>query len=178
MDPSSPELDPIPTLRSRVAAELAYAFAPSRPVRCSRAAAGSGGAVAVASQARDDREAQVFSFDRLDEHQPFTLRISLDALAKHSAETLRRGFELPGRGWAEPIVGALYSLHAAGLVDLSDSAVPGINLAILSDGLAGTDLHAAVGVAARENLVDHFALRGTTGASTDSVDSTKTRAKG
>ena len=49
-------------------------------------------AVAVALQQREDRELQVFSFNLFDDHLPFTFRISLDALARATIESLRRDF--------------------------------------------------------------------------------------
>src|SRR5438477_8817138 len=91
-------LGPVPTLLSRIRAELSDSFHPGRPLRVSRAPGRldvMGGiahytgslvcqmtldrAAAVAVQERDDRQVQVFSFNLLDAHQPFTLRIPLDA---------------------------------------------------------------------------------------------------
>src|SRR5438874_2112385 len=105
------ELDPVPTLMQRVRAELSAEFAPTRPIRVSRAPGRldvMGGiadytgslvceatldrAAAVALQERDDRQLQIFSFNLYDEHKPFTFRMPLDALAAHPAETLRREF--------------------------------------------------------------------------------------
>src|SRR3954451_8111051 len=113
------DFPPIPTLCERVRAELSDAFRSDRPLRVSRApgrldvmggiADYSGSlvcqmpldrAAAVALQERDDREAQIFSFNLLDEHLPFTLRIPLDALAATSADLLRKEFAQPGRRWA------------------------------------------------------------------------------
>jgi galactokinase len=97
-------MQPVPTLLRRVWAELSAEFDPSRPVRISRAPGRldvMGGiadytgslvaeatldrAAAVALQDRSAQEinrvVQVFSFNLLDEHQPFTLQIPLDALA-------------------------------------------------------------------------------------------------
>src|SRR5947209_825842 len=93
------QLGPVPTLLSRVRAELSDSFRPDRPLRVSRAPGRldvMGGiadytgslvcqmtldrAAAVAVQKREDRQVQVFSFNLLDAHQPFTLRIPLEAL--------------------------------------------------------------------------------------------------
>src|SRR5215212_1565448 len=120
------DLDPVPTLLKRVRGELAADFGGGRPVRVSRAPGRldvMGGiadytgslvcempldrAAAVALQERQDREVQVFSFNLLDEHKPFTLRIPLDAIATAKLEDLRREFAEPGRGWAGYLVGCL-----------------------------------------------------------------------
>src|SRR5436305_12648767 len=112
-------LEPVPTALARVRAELTPEFDFSRPMRVSRAPGRldvMGGiadytgslvcemtldrAAAVALQQRDDREVQVFSFNLYDEHQPFTFRIPLAALAGESAEALRTEFNEPGRKWA------------------------------------------------------------------------------
>jgi len=47
-------------------------------------------AAAIALAPREDRDLQVFSFNLYDEHQPFTLRIPLAALASHSVEAASR----------------------------------------------------------------------------------------
>src|SRR5438477_6053125 len=113
------DLEPVPTLLRRVRAELSAEFDPSRPMRVSRAPGRldvMGGiadytgsmvceatldrAAAVAIQGRPDRQVQIFSFNLLDEHLPFTFRIPLDALATRSADELRREFAEPGRSWA------------------------------------------------------------------------------
>src|SRR5439155_3932839 len=115
------DLDPVPTLLRRVRGELAADFGTdaSRPLRVSRAPGRldvMGGiadytgsmvcelpldrAAAVALQERDDAAVQVMSFNLHDAHQPFTLRMPLQALATHSADELRREFNEPGRNWA------------------------------------------------------------------------------
>ena len=45
--------------------------------------------------ARGDRQVQVFSFNLLDEHRPFTLRIPLEALASDPADALARRVRRP-----------------------------------------------------------------------------------
>src|SRR5215212_8778515 len=119
-------LDPVPTLLSRLRNELPEIFLPTKPTRVTRAPGRldvMGGiadytgslvcempldrAAAVALQERQDREVQVFSFNLLDEHKPFTLRIPLDAIATAKLEDLRREFAEPGRGWAGYLVGCL-----------------------------------------------------------------------
>jgi L-arabinokinase len=119
-------------------------------------------AAAVLLQPRADRQVQVFSFNLLDEHKPFTLRVPLDALARSDAATLRREFGLPGRKWAGYLAGCLHVLHARGLVDLTDLQVSGINLVLLSDVPpgAGVSSSAAIEVATMMALRDHFGLGG------------------
>ena len=172
-------LEPVPVLLARVRAELSADFQPGKPLRVSRApgrldvmggVAGETGAVvclsttdrgaAVALQPRDDREVQVFSFNRYDDHVPFTFRIPLDALAANSPDQLRRGFQEPGRPWAAPAAGCLAVLHGQRLIDLSRPDVLGVNLAVLntvppSAGLASS---AAETVAAMINVCAHFGL--------------------
>ncbi|MGH7177954.1 MAG: galactokinase [Tepidisphaeraceae bacterium] len=167
-------LDPVPALLSRVAGELSEQFDPSRPMRISRAPGRldvMGGiadytgslvcempldrAAAVVTQARDDREVQVFSFNLLDEHQPFTFRIPLDALLENSIEALRREFDQPGRKWAGYITGCLAILHEQKIVDLRDASLGGLNLALLSTVPlgAGISSSAAIEVATMMNVL-------------------------
>jgi L-arabinokinase len=117
-------------------------------------------AAAVATAPRGDREVQVFSFNLLDEHRPFTLRMSLDALAGSSVAQLAAGFNEPGRRWAGYLVGCLFVLHEAGLVDLRDPRHAGIDLALYSTVPlgAGVSSSAAIEVATMMNLRDHFGL--------------------
>ena len=116
-------------------------------------------AVAVAER-RDDREVQVFSFNLLDEHKPFTLRIPLEALATRSADDLRREFDEPGRKWAGYVAGCLFVLHEAALVDLRNPGVKGLDMALYSTVPlgAGVSSSAAIEVATMMNLVDHFGI--------------------
>lgn len=173
-------LDPVPTLRDRLASELAADFPPSRPTRISRAPGRldvMGGiadytgslvceatldrAAAVALQTRSDRQLQVFSFNLLDDHQPFTLRIPLGALAGQSADALRRDFADPGRRWAGYLAGCLFLLHENRHIDLNDASIPGFNIALLSTVPlgAGVSSSAAIEVATMMALADHFGLR-------------------
>jgi galactokinase len=117
-------------------------------------------AAAVAIAPRGDRDVQVFSFNLLDEHRPFTLRMSLDALANASVEQLRAGFDEPGRKWAGYLVGCLFVLHEARLVDLRDPKHAGLDLALYSTVPlgAGVSSSAAIEVATMMNLRDHFGL--------------------
>jgi L-arabinokinase len=179
------DLDPVPTLLRRVRGELAADFGEARgrlrPLRVSRAPGRldvMGGiadytgslvcempldrAAAVALTQRDDREVQVVSLNLLDEHKPFTLRISLDALAGGSLEDLRREFNEPGRKWAAYLVGCLVILHEQRLLDLRDPKQKGINLAVYSTVPlgAGVSSSAAIEVATMMNLIDHFAILG------------------
>jgi L-arabinokinase len=174
-------LEPVPTLLARVRTELSADFG-GRPVRVSRAPGrldvmggiadytGSmvcemtlGHAAAVALAPREDGNVQVFSFNLLDEHKPFTLRMPLAAVADGSAETLRREFDQPGRKWAAYLVGCLFVLHRRNLIDIRGGATGGISLALYSTVPigAGVSSSAAVEVATMTNLVGHFALRAT-----------------
>jgi L-arabinokinase len=168
-----PTLEPVPTLLSRVRAELSAEFPPGRPIRVSRAPGRldvMGGiadytgslvcempldrAAAVATQPRDDRDVHVFSLNLLDEGKPSTLRVPLDALRWDNVETLRRELDAPGRKWA------LYLLGCAAVLDrfklLSPAAMPlGFNLALYSTvpSGAGVSSSAAIEVAAMMNLI-------------------------
>ena len=115
---------------------------------------------AIALQPRSDREAQVFSFNLLDENKPFTLRIHLDALAAATPETLRKDFAHPGRQWGAYVLGPLFLLHRHGLINLADQQLPGLNLAIYTDipiggGLASS---AALEIAASMTFLEHFGI--------------------
>src|SRR2546423_6239322 len=161
-------LAPIPKLMDRLRAEMADSFTAERPTRLSRAPGRldvMGGiadytgslvlemplacAAALALQGRADRNVQVLSFNLLDEHLPFTLSIPLDSLAEHSAQSLRREFNQPGRRWAGYLAGCLFILHERGLLDLRDERHRGANLALLSDVPqgAGVSSSAAIEVA-------------------------------
>jgi len=172
-------MDPVPTLLARVRAELAVDFRPDRPIRISRAPGRldvMGGiadytgslvceatlnlAAAVALQGRDDRFVQVFSFNLFDDHRPFTFRIPLDALAEHSADTLRKEFNQSGRRWAGYLAGCLFMLHEQGFVDLKDPTLKGVNIALYSTVAlgAGISSSAAIEVATMMNLADHYGV--------------------
>ncbi len=118
-------------------------------------------AAAVVLQQRDDREVQIFSFNLFDEHLPFTFGISLHDLAAANADSLRAEFNQPGRKWAGYIAGCLFMLHEQGLIDLSDTILKGMNLALLSTVPlgAGISSSAAIEVATMMNLVDELMLR-------------------
>lgn len=179
--PSLTALDPVPTLLARLRDELSADFVAGRPTRVARAPGRldvMGGiadytgslvcqlpldrAAAVAVQQRDDDQVQVFSFDLLDAHQPFTLRVPLAALASGDTDALRRGFAEPGRRWAGYLAGCLHVLHRAGFVDLNAFAAGrgGLNLAVLSTVPlgAGVSSSAAIEVATMSALVGHFDL--------------------
>ncbi len=171
----------VDVLLRRLRAELGAEFDFGRPIRLSRGPGRldvMGGiadytgsmvceatldrAAAVALQGRTDRQVQVFSFNLFDEHQPFTFRMPLEAMAEQSAEALREGFNQPGRKWAGYMAGCLYVLHEEGLIDLKDQDVGGVNLAVYSTVPlgAGVSSSAAVEVATMMNLLDHFGVRG------------------
>lgn len=178
LDPS--RLEPVPTLLRRIRAELSADFPPGQPIRVSRAPGRldvMGGiadytgslvcqatldrAAAVALREREDRQLQIFSFNLFDEHVPFTFRMSLDALAAASVDDLRRELAEPGRKWAGYLVGCLFVLHEAGLVNLHDPKHKGFNLALYSTVPmgAGVSSSAAIEVATMMNLVEHFGIQ-------------------
>jgi galactokinase len=182
-------LEPVPTLLKRLQAELAVDFPPGKAIRLSRAPGRldvMGGstdytgslvcqapldrAAAVAIQSRQDRNVQVFSFNLLDDHQPFTARIPLDALADFCIDSggqsphrsLCAEFNQPGRRWAGYLAGCVAILHHHRQVDLKNPSIRGINLALLSTVPlgAGVGSSAAIEVAAMINVMDHFQIRG------------------
>jgi L-arabinokinase len=169
-------LDPVPTLRKRVAGELAASFAADRPTRFARAPGrldvmggiadytGSlvlemplGVAAAVALQPRDDDQFEAFSFNLLDDHKPFQFRMPTAALARPYDE-LRADLGTPGRDWAGYVAGPLAVLHHEGLVDATK--VGGLTVAIYSTvpSGGGVSSSAAVEVAVMNALVDHLGL--------------------
>ena len=178
-DPISPDvgrLDPVPELLNRARAELSASFPPKRPIRVSRAPGRldvmggitdyTGGlvcqgtidrAAAVAVQARDDRQVQVFSFNEFDAHTPFTTVIPLDALSL-PIERLRQEFAQPGRKWSGQLAGCLAVLHDEKLIDLRNPELRGVNIALLSNipAGAGVSRSAAIEVAAVVNVLDHY----------------------
>ena len=173
-------LSPVPTLLSRVRAELSAEFKADRPLRVSRAPGRldvMGGiadytgslvcegtldrAAAVALQERDDREIQIFSFNLFDDHRPFTFHMPMDSLAAFSMEALRAELAEPSRRWAGYIVGCVFVLHEKGLLDITNSTLKGLTFALYSTVPlgAGVSSSAAIEVATMMNLVDHFGLR-------------------
>src|SRR4051812_6937213 len=178
--PAGPDLlslAPVPTLLARVRAELSADFVPGRPIRVARAPGRldvMGGiadytgsmvcemplacAAAVAVQDRDDEQVQVFSFNLLDEHKPFTVRVPLAALLNMPAEALRRDFNQPGRRWAAYLAGCVSILHRARV----GTRMPrGLNVALFSAVPAGSGVSssAAIEVATMMALVDHLGVR-------------------
>jgi galactokinase len=173
-------MEPVPTLLRRMREELAEDFDPCKPIRISRAPGRldvMGGiaeytgslvcemtldrAAAVAIQSREDRNVQIFSFNLFDEHLPFTFRVPLNALADSPIETLRAEFNQPGRKWAGYIAGCLAILHRRNQIDLKNTALRGINLALYSTIPIGAGIgsSAAIEVATMINLMDHFQIR-------------------
>jgi galactokinase len=176
-------MEPVPALLRRCRAELGAELDPKRPLRVSRAPGRldvMGGiadytgslvaqatldrAAAVVLQERSDRAVQIFSFNLLDAHLPFTLRIPLAALATQPLERLKAEFSEPGRRWAAYLAGCLFILHEAKLVDLNDPRHGGLNLVLYSTVPmgAGVSSSAAVEVATMMNLVEHFGIRNQT----------------
>jgi L-arabinokinase len=118
-------------------------------------------AATVALQPRDDRQIELFSFNLLDEGQPFTLQMPLDRLIGTSAEMLRQELSASNRSWAGYVLGGLSLLHQRGLINLADQSLRGFNLAIYSTVPlgAGISSSAALEVAALLNFADHFQIR-------------------
>ncbi|HVT87399.1 MAG TPA: hypothetical protein VHD56_00990 [Tepidisphaeraceae bacterium] len=179
--PPSPDSDPIPILLSRAKSELSADFDFNQSISTSRAPATldvMGGiaeytgstvcrmtldrAAGVVLQGRNDRQLQVFSFNRFDDNLPFTLRMPLERLAACSVNDLRREFSEPGRTWAANIVGCLFMLQRGRLIDLNDSSLHGLNIATYSTIPTGCGLGScsAMQVAAMMNFINHFNLRG------------------
>ena len=170
-------LEPVPTLLSRMRSEISASFLPDKPIRISRAPGRldvMGGiadytgslvceatlnrAAAVALQARDDRNVQVFSFNLFDDHLPCTLMVPLDVLADASYEELRAEFKKQNCIWAGYLAGCLAVLHREGYLNLKDPAVMGMNIALYSTiplG-AGVSSSAAIEVATMMNIIHHF----------------------
>ena len=172
-------LDPVPTLLQRLSSELTAELHPSIPLRLSRAPGRldvMGGiadytgslvcempldrAAAISLQPRADRQLRIFSFNLLDDHQPFTFGMPMEALANHSAQTLRTEFSHPGRRWAGYIAGCLFILHEQKFINLRDPSITGLNLSLYSTVPlgAGISSSAAIEVATLINLRDHFGL--------------------
>lgn len=174
------ELAPVPELLARTRSELSAGIDLSQPARVSRAPGRldvMGGiadytgslvcempidrAAAVISQPRNDGVVQVFSFNLLDDHRPFTACMPIAALAGATIDQIRAELKDGGRRWAGYLLGCLFVLQESGLVDLRRDAAGGINLALLSEVPlgAGVSSSAAIEVATMMNLVDHFNLR-------------------
>ena len=178
MDPPLLSLDPVPALLRRVRSELSADFPAGRPVRVSRAPGRldvMGGiadytgslvaeypldrAAAAAVSPRDDADLQVFSFNLLDEHKPFTLRVPLAGLLGHPPGVLRREFDQPGRRWAAYVAGCAVALHSNG--HLPGPPPRGMNVAVYSTVPlgAGVSSSAALEVATMTNLVAHLGVQ-------------------
>lgn len=177
MAETSPDLlslDPVPRLLARTRAELAADFDFAKPIRISRAPGrldvmggiadytGSlvcemplAAAAAVVSQPRSDGLVQVFSFNLLDEHRPFTVRMPIGALAGATIDQLRDELKDSGRRWAGYLIGCLAILQDEGITDIARDFAGGISLAVLSDVPlgAGVSSSAAIEVATMMNLV-------------------------
>jgi L-arabinokinase len=178
--PTAIDFEPSSTLLTRARTELGDEFLGQRPIRLSRAPGRldvMGGiadytgslvaempldrAAAVLLAERKDRIVQVFSFNLLDEHRPFTLRIPLEALISTDTYHLRQEFAQSGRRFAGYFAGCIHILHREKVIDLTDPDVPGINLAALSTVPlgGGVSSSASVEVATMVNLLDHFGVR-------------------
>lgn len=163
-------------LIERTRAELSAEFKPGQPLRVSVApgvvdvmggTAAFGGAMslgatlehaaAIATQPRGDGQVQVMSFNQLDQHKAFTLRIPTKAIAEADTHALGRDLHPPDRHWASGVIGALHLLHRDGWVDLQHIAGGGLNVAMLHT-LPG-DAPAAMEMASVINLIEHFAVR-------------------
>jgi galactokinase len=170
------DIEPVATLlrRVRASAELRGEFDAARPARVSRAPGRldvMGGiadytgslvcqatlqnAAAVLLQRRGDRQVHVFSFNLLDENQPHSFHIPVDALAGLNAGALRETLGRRDNRWVGYVLGCLFMLHERGLIDLRDRSVPGLSVAVLSTVPlgAGVASSAALEVATMVNLV-------------------------
>jgi L-arabinokinase len=168
-------LDPIPQLLERTRGELSADFDLAKPHRVSRAPGRldvMGGiadytgslvceatldrAAAVIAQQRADGIVQVFSFNLLDEHKPFTVRMPVDALASATIERVRTDLNDPGRPWAGYLIGCLAILQDEGLIDLRRDLAGGVSLALLSTVPlgAGVSSSAAIEVATMSCLIE------------------------
>lgn len=171
--------DPVPTLLSRARKELAADFDFGRPIRVSRAPGRldvMGGiadytgslvceypldrAAAVIMQPRSDRLINIFSFNLFDDHVAFTWRMPIERLASCTIGQLNKEFAQPDRKFAGYIAGCLYLLHEEQFINLADTSIMGMNLAIYSTVPlgAGVSSSAAIEVATMINLVEHFGL--------------------
>ncbi len=172
-------IQPIPKLLLRTKRELGADFDFSKPSRVSRAPGRldvMGGiadytgslvceatlacAAATVLQQRDDREIQVMSFNMLDNNEPFTFRMNMSDMGESTQPKLREEFAQPGRKWAGYLAGCMFALHKEGLLDLNDSKLRGLNLAVYSTVPmgAGVSSSAAIEVATMMNMVDHYGL--------------------
>jgi L-arabinokinase len=117
-------------------------------------------AAAVAIQERGDRAVQIFSFNLLDEHKPFTFGIPLAALESGSIDALRKEFTCdPGRRWAGYLAGCLIALNVShGVIRAMRQ---GVNIAVLSTVPlgAGVSSSAAIEVATMTGLADHLGVK-------------------
>lgn len=84
-------------------------------------------AASVAIQPRNDRVIQVFSFDRFDLHQPFTLIAPLDSIINPHHQDLKQHFADPNHAWAAILIGVIKIM-----LDQQTIAPAGFNLAIQS----------------------------------------------
>ena len=168
--------EPVPTLLSRLRAELSGDFDFSRPLCVARAPGRldvMGGiadytgslvcelpldrAAAVAVQERPDSIVKVVSFNLIDEHKPATFQIPIQKLARDSASA-RAEFDEPGRKWAAYFLGCFWALHERGYAHLSRPNAPGFNIATYSTVPpgAGISSSAAIEVATMMALREHF----------------------
>jgi len=173
------ELEPVPTLLARIAAERSAQFMAGRPIRVSRAPGRldvMGGiadytgslvcelpidrAAAIAIQPRDDRQINLFSFNLADQGLPSSFQISLDVLASQPVDSLRREFEAPANKWAAYLAGCLVILHERQWINLNHPQVSGQTVALFSTIPMGAGLasSAAIEVAMMMALRDHFNL--------------------
>ncbi len=117
-------------------------------------------AAAVYITRRADRQVRVFSFNLLDDHVPFTLSVPVHSLAADTA-LLRKEFSAPGRKFAAYVAGCLHVLHKHGLIDATEPAFPGLDIAVYSDVPlgGGVSSSAALEVATMVGLLDELGLR-------------------
>ncbi len=148
---------PLEELLDRSTNELAAEFDPQRPSYSARApgsldvmggiaettgtaacrATLRAGAAVLVQPRPFDRQVQIFSFDELDAHRPFTLRLPLDTISDNDSATLRSALERPGRAWAASVIGVMHVLHEARYVDWREPRWAGFNIAMMNRVPAG-----------------------------------------
>jgi galactokinase len=114
----------------------------------------------------------VFNFNLHEQEKPASYRISLDELASHDSDSLRRLLATAQDERAACIVGCFFVLHDQRLIDLHDPRIKGFSLALYSTIPAGAGPLAALQVTTMMLLRHHFALvveSGTGGPSHESL---------
>ncbi len=175
-------MEPVPTLLRRARGELGSMFDAGQPLLIARAPGRldvMGGiadytgslvcempladAAATVSQPREDGQVCVVSLNLLDDHEPFRVQISTEALGRLSPEELGKELTAPqeahggqDRRWAAYLLGCWSILLDQKLI--TPGQINGLNLALFSTvpGGAGVSSSAAIEVATMMNLAAHL----------------------